>query len=67
MGRLIIFGHVLASWELDQVEYGDYELLELRELLVEQRGIEPWPPHCELDDRQKPKCFPFRKLQRVLA
>ena len=38
MGRLIIFGHVLASWELDQVEYGDYELLELRELLVEQRG-----------------------------
>jgi len=41
MGRLIIFGHVLASWELDQVEYGDYELLELRELLVEQRGIEP--------------------------
>jgi hypothetical protein len=23
----------------------------------------PWPPHCELDDRQKRKYLPFRKLQ----
>ena len=31
--------------------------------MVEQRGIEPLPPHCELGYRQKRKYLPFRKLQ----
>jgi hypothetical protein len=32
-------------------------------LLVEQRGIEPLTPHCELDNRQNVKYLPFQKLQ----
>ena len=31
--------------------------------MVEQRGSNPWPPHCETDSRQKRKLLPFRKLQ----
>jgi hypothetical protein len=30
---------------------------------VEQRRSNSWPPHCELDARQKRKLLPFRKLQ----
>ena len=27
------------------------------------KGVEPWPPHYELDARQNRKCLPFPQLQ----
>ena len=37
----IIFGQILASWRIGPRLRSIAKLLELRELLVEQRGIEP--------------------------
>ncbi len=43
--------------------------VKVRESSIEEKywwsrgGSNSWPPHCELDTRQKRKLLPFRKLQ----